>query len=232
VDFFERVRRSRRSRDVRLQSHFGGFSGVANSVLSGEDIARIKFTNKGQTVGYVGVTPNQPLAIIVPVPLDEYGGSVNAKRGAYIAGPESISARVKILPARSCLACCCGGLPPLIQSVSGSGTGYLAAGGTVVKKTLVPGEKIVVDTDSVVAFTNGVGYDVQRVGTFVTCCCGGEGCFNTVLTGPGEVFIQSMSKEKLMAFLGAGPGQGNPNNGAADGGAGGAPPSADVLHRQ
>ena len=189
------------SNGVTMRAYFGGLAGIAQNVLSGEDIARVRFTNSSQQVGYVGITPNQPMSIVVPLNLDAYGGSMNAKRGAYIAGPETIAPQVQILPARSCLACCCGGLPPVIQSLHGSGIGFIAAGGTVVQKSLGPGERILVDTDSVLAFTNTIHYDVKRVGNCVTCCCAGEGCFNTLLTGPGDVFIQSMPYEKLLAFI-------------------------------
>ena len=39
------------------------------------------------------------------------------------------------------------------------------------------------------------------MGNFVTCCCGGEGCFNTELTGPGTIYLQSLSYEKLIRLL-------------------------------
>ena len=44
-------------------------------------------------------------------------------------------------------------------------------------------------------------FDVKQTGDFVTVCCGGEGCFNTVLTGPGHVYLQSISVDKLMSQL-------------------------------
>jgi len=92
-------------------------------------------------------------------------------------------------------------LPPIIQEVSGAGTALLNAGGTVVSRQLSPGEKLLVDSDSVVAFTQGVGYDVRQTGDFKTCCFGGEGCFNTELTGPGIIYLQTLSYEKLIRLL-------------------------------
>ena len=46
-----------------------------------------------------------------------------------------------------------------------------------------------------------VGFDVRNVGSFLNCCLGGEGCFNTVFTGPGNVYLQSISVDKLMSQL-------------------------------
>ena len=38
-------------------------------------------------------------------------------------------------------------------------------------------------------------------GLVMNCCLGGEGCFNTVLTGPGNVYLQSINTDKLMSQL-------------------------------
>jgi uncharacterized protein (AIM24 family) len=78
----------------------------------------------------------------------------------------------------------------------GTGTLFLAAGGTVLTKQLAPGEVLVVDTSSVVGFQSSVKFGVRLAGGCCTICCGGEGMFNSTLTGPGLVVVQSMSFEK------------------------------------
>jgi len=187
------------SENIKMGLHLGGFSGAVGGQLSGEGFARAKFTNKGDKEGYVSVTPNQPMACVIPV--DTRVAPMYCKRGAYFAGDEKVQATAKILPSASCLACCCGGLAPIIQEVNGRGDAFLTAGGTVIKKTLADGESIVVDTESVVAFSYNVGYDVKRVGNCTTCLFGGEACFNTVLTGPGDVYVQSYNYQKLIDLL-------------------------------
>ena len=62
---------------------------------------------------------------------------------------------------------------------------------------LAPGEVILVDTDSVLCFEASVQVDVRTIGGFVACCCSGQGLFNTTFTGPGKVWIQSMSIDKM-----------------------------------
>ena len=107
-----------------------------------------------------------------------------------MASEPGVSASYKSLPAKSCTACCCGGMPPLIQTLRGEGKAFLNGGGTIAKKELASGETILVDSDAVFAFQDGVGYDVKTVGGCMTCCFGGEGCFNTELTGPGVIYVQ------------------------------------------
>lgn len=66
----------------------------------------------------------------------------------------------KVLRAKSCVACCCAGMPPVGQLLKGpSGSmAFLLGSGTVVKKVLQPGEKIQISTEALVAFTDGSMY--------------------------------------------------------------------------
>jgi len=68
----------------------------------------------------------------------------------------------------------------------------------------------------------------RTAGGCCTCCCGGEGMFNTTLTGPGRVYIQSYSREKfVMALMALGGGGG----GKGGGGGGRAPAQAAEMDR-
>lgn len=88
---------------------------------------------------------------------------------------------------------CFGGLGKVRQALTGNGTVFLAAGGTVITKTLAINETIIVDTNSVVGFDDTVTFSVRFSGGPLFCCFGGEGCFNNTVTGPGQVILQSMS---------------------------------------
>lgn len=61
------------------------------------------------------------------------------------------------------------------QTLSNGEWAFLMACGTVLQKNLQPGEKILVDTDSVLCFEQSITLDIQWVGNAATCCCGGEG---------------------------------------------------------
>ena len=79
-----------------------------------------------------------------------------------------------------------------------------------MEKVLAPGEVLLVDTHSLVGYAESVTYDVRTTGGCITCCCGGEGLFNTFLVGPGLVIVQSMSQLRLRQAVGAyGGGGGN-----------------------
>ena len=70
------------------------------------------------------------------------------------------------------------------QVLKGDGIAFIGAMGVLTHKVLAPGEKLIVDTNSVVAWEETVEYGVKKnSGGLCMCCCGGEGFFSTQLTG-------------------------------------------------
>lgn len=193
------------SQATAMSAKWGGVFKTVSQVISGEALVKVNYVNEGGQTGYVALTPNQPFSMVIPVSMPALpGGTLNVKRGAYLAGTPDITARAKLLPAKDALACACGGLPPIIQEITsetGHGQAFLSAAGTIVARPLRPGEEIIVDSMTIVGFENTVTFEVRNVGSFMNCCLGGEGCFNTVLTGPGNVYLQSINTDKLMSQL-------------------------------
>ena len=71
----------------------------------------------------------------------------------------------------------------IVQTVENGEWAFLMAMGTVIKKTLNQGETLLVDGKSILCFESSVSVDVRPVGGIAAMCCGGEGIFNTELTG-------------------------------------------------
>ena len=79
-----------------------------------------------------------------------------------------------------------------MQRLSGSGIVFLEIDGATIRKELAPGEVLKVDTGYVAAYTEGMGFDIEVIKGVKNVLFGGEGMFNTVLTGPGTVYLQTM----------------------------------------
>lgn len=69
--------------------------------------------------------------------------------------------------------------------------------GSLVERTLAPGETVKVDTGNVAAFEETVQYSAEMVKGFKNILFGGEGLFLTTLTGPGKVWLQTMSMSEF-----------------------------------
>ena len=85
-----------------------------------------------------------------------------------------------------------GGEGFIMQKLSGSGTAFLEFDGYIKEYELAPGQQIVVDTGYLAAMTGSCKIEVKTVPGVKNMLFGGEGIFNTVITGPGRVWLQSM----------------------------------------
>jgi uncharacterized protein (AIM24 family) len=103
----------------------------------------------------------------------------------------------------SFMRCCCAGLGMVRQKIKGTGTVFLESTGTIVQKVLQPGETVLVDTNCVLAFAGTCKLDLRRAGGIVGMMGGGEGIFNTTLTGPGLVIMVSMNQTVFREALAA-----------------------------
>ena len=83
-----------------------------------------------------------------------------------------------------------------MQQLLGDGLVFIHAGGTIVEKQL-NNEKLLVDTGCIVAFEQGIEYDIQRDGNLKSMIFGGKGLFLATLQGTGRVWLQSLPFSRL-----------------------------------
>ena len=175
---------------VNCNQCFGRFMSCSSCIMT-------DYTNYANNESIIGLTPNFP-AKVVPLVV-EGGVTYRAKDGAYFASIGNVDIGYNL----DCCSqtCLCGGQGCVRQTVGGQGTAFVAAMGTIMTKELAPGEKIIVDTHSLVVWSDTVKMDIRLTGGCCTCCCAGEGMFNTVLEGPGTVYFQSLSIQKFKRAL-------------------------------
>ena len=85
-----------------------------------------------------------------------------------------------------------GGEGFILQKVSGDGRVFIEIDGYCKEYDLQAGEKLIVDTGYLAAMTESCSMEIQSVSGIKNALFGGEGIFNTVITGPGKVYVQSM----------------------------------------
>ena len=79
-----------------------------------------------------------------------------------------------------------------MQKVSGNGVAFIEVDGDLQEYELVAGEQLIVDSGYLLGMEGSVSMDIQSVKGVKNVLFGGEGFFNTVLTGPGKVWLQTM----------------------------------------
>lgn len=88
-----------------------------------------------------------------------------------------------------------------MQKISGSGIAFLELDGSTVEYELGPGQQIVVDTGNLAIMDSTCSVDIETVKGVKNVLFGGEGLFNTIVTGPGKVTLQTMPLSSFAASL-------------------------------
>jgi len=185
---------------MTMEAKLGGLKKTFGRVAGGGSIFEITYTNQSAHDGYIAMTPDYP-GVIVPINMSRTGKIV-ALRDSFLCGTVGLGGHMTDIgagfnPASSVGGFCCSGFDFIVQTLQNGEWAFLMAMGTVIKKNLQPGEKIVVDGDSLLCFESSITIDIRSVGNLATICCGGEGIFNTELTGPGTIWMQSLSIDKM-----------------------------------
>ncbi|MBQ8109872.1 MAG: TIGR00266 family protein [Clostridia bacterium] len=94
-----------------------------------------------------------------------------------------------------------GGEGFVMQKISGSGTVFLEIDGATVEYNLAAGQQLVLDTGYLAMMDATVQLDIQAVKGAKNALLGGEGFFNTVVTGPGRVLLQTMPMSNFASIL-------------------------------
>lgn len=176
------------------QGFLGKLVSAGKRVLTGESLFMTTYTNVGQGKKRVSFAAPYPGKIIA-MDLSEMSNKVICQKDAFLCAAKGVQMGIEFQ--RKLGAGFFGGEGFIMQKLEGDGMAFVHASGNIIKKTLMPGELLKVDTGCIVAFTGGVDYDIQFVGGIKNTLFGGEGVFFATLRGPGIVWIQSLPFSRL-----------------------------------
>ena len=191
--------------DIKMATIFGDgskpsgglldkFLSAGKRILTGESLFMTAFTNVG--VGKKRASFAAPYSgKIIPMDLSELGGKVVCQKDSFLCAAKGVSVGIELQ--RKLGTGLFGGEGFIMQKLEGDGMCFVHAGGMIKKKTLDVGEELKVDTGCVVAYTGRIDFDIEFVGGIKNTIFGGEGLFFAHLTGPGDVWIQSLPISRL-----------------------------------
>lgn len=169
----------------------GMFGALKRSVLGGESLFINTFN--AQSGGEITLSPVLP-GDIEMVNLENQ--TIYVQSTSYLASTPGIEVDTKWGGAKTFFS----GEGLFLLKVSGTGKLFMSSYGAIHTKDLESGESYIVDTSHMVAFTEGVGYNVKRVGGLKSTLLSGEGLV-VELTGPGKVLMQSKSTGAFLSWL-------------------------------
>ena len=174
----------------------GGFGKAFGRMFSGEALFQNRYTATGGNgmIAFASSFPGQIVARqIAP------GQELIVQKSGFLASEEGVD--LSIFFQKKFGAGFFGGEGFIMQRLSGNGIAFLEFDGHVVEYELRPGQQIVVDTGYLAAMDSSCSIDIQTVPGLKNIMFGGEGVFNTVVTGPGRVFLQSMPISQMAGCL-------------------------------
>ncbi len=179
--------------DLDMQTASGGImKGLKRSLMGGESFFQNTFT--GRSGGTVWLAPALP-GDVFHTQLTT--GALIVQDGSYLASSPSIDVDTRWQGARGFFS----GEGFVMLRVSGEGDLLLSSYGAIEEHNLPAGERFIVDTGHLVAFTEGMPQQIRRVSRGIkTLLFSGEGVVSE-FTGPGTVWTQSRSSQSFLSWL-------------------------------
>lgn len=174
----------------------GGFKKAFGRMMSGESIFQNVYTAQGGPglIAFGSSFPGQIRAIqITP------DRPIIAQKTAFLAAERSVELSVHFQQKAG--AGFFGGEGFIMQRISGNGIAFLELDGYSVEYNLGPQQQIIVDTGNLAMMDESCTISVQTVKGAKNLLFGGEGVFNTIVTGPGRVVLQTMPISGLATAL-------------------------------
>lgn len=183
------------SPNLEMQTAAGGLGKAFGRMFSGESMFQNIYTARGDgmiafassfpgSIRAVEITPDRPII---------------AQKSAFLASESGVE--LSVFFQKKFGAGLFGGEGFIMQRLSGRGMAFLEVDGYAVEYNLAPGQSIVVDTGNLCMVDATCSIDVQTVKGVKNVLFGGEGLFNTVVTGPGKVTLQTMPVSGMAAAL-------------------------------
>ena len=171
---------------MEMETKGGGLGKMFSKAFSGEHMFQNIYTAKAD--GIIAFGSSFP-GKILPIEISN-GHEFILQKKAFLAS--EIGVELSTHFNKKLGAGLFGGEGFIMQKVSGNGFVFAEVDGELIEYNLGAGEQMIVDTGYVLGFEGSVNLDIQQIKGFKNIALGGEGLFNTVLTGPGKIWLQTM----------------------------------------
>ena len=184
------------SPNMKMETTGGGIGKMFGRALSGESIFLNRYTamNGNGMIAFASSFPGSIRAFdIVP------GQDLIVQKSAFLAAVSSVD--LSVFFQQRIGSGLFGGEGFIMQKLSGRGTAFLEVDGYAVEYGLQAGQSMVVDSGNLAMMDATCTIDIQMVKGVKNVLFGGEGLFNTVVTGPGKILLQTMPVSGVAAAL-------------------------------
>ena len=182
--------------NMKMETKGGGMGKILGRAFSGESIFLNNYTAHGGA-GTIAFASNVPGSIrafeITP------GHEIVAQKNAFLACEAGVD--LDIFFQKKFGSGMFGGEGFIMQRLSGQGIAFVEFDGYCKEYDLAQGQSIIIDTGYLAAMDSTCSIDIRTVPGIKNALFGGEGLFNTVITGPGHIWLHTMPVSQLAGAL-------------------------------
>ncbi len=174
----------------------GGIGKALGRMFSGDSLFQNRYTAMGGE-GMIAFASSFP-GSIRPFEISP-GNNMIVQKSAFLASQAGVELSIHFQ--KKLGAGLFGGEGFIMQRLSGHGLAFIEIDGHAVEYDLQPGQQMVIDTGYLAAMAESCSMEIQTVPGVKNMLFGGEGVFNTVVTGPGKIILQTMPVSNVAATL-------------------------------
>ena len=165
----------------------GGIGKAFGRMFSGEAMFQNRYTAQGGNgmIAFASSFPGQIVAREIGP-----GHELIVQKSGFLASEAGVN--LSVFFQKKLGAGIFGGEGFIMQRLSGQGIAFLEFDGHIVEYELRSGQQIVIDTGYLAAMDTTCSMEIQTVPGLKNMVFGGEGVFNTIVSGPGHVWLQTM----------------------------------------
>lgn len=182
--------------NMKMETSGGGAGKMIGRMFSGESLFQNRYTSQGGAgqIAFASSFPGSILAFeIAP------GKEIICQKSAFLASEAGVELSVAFQ--KKLGSGFFGGEGFIMQRLSGNGMAFVEIDGHVKEYTLEAGQTMVIDTGYLAAMEDTCKMDIVTVKGLKNKLLGGEGFFNTVVSGPGKIYIQTMPVNQMADTL-------------------------------
>jgi len=183
------------SPNMQMETRGGGLGKMFAKAFSGESMFQNIYTARGDGMITFGSSFPGEIRVVELNGAEEF----IVQKSAFLAAETGV--RLSVHFSKKVGVGLFGGEGFIMQKLSGNGVAFIEIDGELIEYELAAGQQLVVDSGNLAGFSSGVQMDIQQVAGMKNKLLGGEGFFNTVLTGPGRIWLQTMPISNVASAL-------------------------------
>ncbi len=184
------------SNNLTMETKGGGIGKMFGKAFSGESMfSNIYKAEKGPgSIAFASSFPGSIVAVEIGP-----GKEIICQKSAFLASTPGVE--LSVFFQKKVGAGFFGGEGFIMQKLSGQGIAFLEFDGSIIEKELGAGEQVVIDTGHLAMIDSTCSIDIVTVKGLKNKLLGGEGFFNTVVTGPGKICLQTMPVSQVAGAI-------------------------------